>query len=211
LTFDSYCRIVRIVEPTHTGLRERKKRATRSALIAAAVRLFGRRGFDAVTIDEICAAIDVSPRTFFRYFGAKEHIVLHDVDVYKDAFSAALRAPRPGESARVTARRAAVAVAREIAARRDDLRPRLLLISQSPLLVATWADLDRFWREHLVVLFEAAGERDADLLAGAVVGGLNAALARFLADPREDPETLTRRVFELVHTTRQPRRKKELR
>lgn len=184
--------------PAPTGLRERKKRATRSALIETAVGLFSKRGFDAVIVDEICAAVGTSPRTFFRYFSAKEHIVLHDIDVYKDAFAAVLRVPRPGESPRGTARRAALAVARQISARRADLRPRLLLIPQSPLLIATWADVDRFWREGLVALFAAHGERDADLVAGAIVGALNAALRRFLADPTLDPEDLTRRVFDVV-------------
>lgn len=184
------------------GLRERKKQATRSAFIAAAVRLFTRRGFDAVTIDEISAAADVSPRTFFRYFATKEQVVLHDADVYKDAFSAVLQAPRKGESPWATARRAALAVAREISDRRDDLRPRLLLIPTSPLLIATWTELDRFWRDQLTTHFAAHGHPDPDIVAGAIVGGLNAALTRFLADPTQAPETLTSRVFDQLATRR---------
>jgi AcrR family transcriptional regulator len=186
-----------------TGLRERKKLATRDALVAAAIRIFTRRGFDAVTIDEIAAAANVSPRTFFRYFAAKEQVVLHDVDVYKDAFAAVLRAPRARESPWATARRAALAVAREIAARKGDLRPRLLLVPTSPLLIATWTELDGFWRDHLTRHFAAHGLRDPDIVAGAIVGGLNAALARFLGDPTQAPETLTARVFEqLSHRAR---------
>jgi AcrR family transcriptional regulator len=177
------------------GLRERKKNATRAALIAAGVRLFGKRGFDAVTIDEICATADVAPRTFFRYFAAKEQIVLHDVDDYKQAFAAILAAPAPRDTPWATARRGALAVARLIAERRADLRPRLLLIPQSPPLVAMWAELDRFWRDGLAAHFTAHRWRDPDILAGAIVGGLNAALARFLVDPDLDPEQLTARVF----------------
>ena len=179
------------------GLRARKKLATRTALIAAAIRLFARRGFDAVTIDEISAAADVSPRTFFRYFAAKEQVVLHDLEVYKDAFARVLRAPAPAASAWTTARRAALAVAREISQRRADLRPRLLLIPTSPLLIAAWTELDSFWRDGLTRHFTAHRRRDPDILAGAIVGGLNAALARFLADPETSPEDLTARVFEL--------------
>ena len=53
------------------GLRERKKRATRMALSQATIALCVQRGWDAVTVEDIAAAADVSVRTFRNYFSGK--------------------------------------------------------------------------------------------------------------------------------------------
>ena len=57
------------------GLRERKKRQTRDALVECAIDLFEHHGYDATTIEEIAAAANVSPRTFFRYFDSKLDLI----------------------------------------------------------------------------------------------------------------------------------------
>jgi AcrR family transcriptional regulator len=58
------------------GRRERKKRATRCALAAAALRPASERGPAGVTVEDISDAADVSSRTFFNYFGSKEAAIL---------------------------------------------------------------------------------------------------------------------------------------
>lgn len=62
--------------PVEQGLRERKKRARRAALIDAAQLLVGEHGLDAVTVEMISAEAGVSARTFFNYFESKDDAVL---------------------------------------------------------------------------------------------------------------------------------------
>jgi AcrR family transcriptional regulator len=56
--------------------RARKKERTRQEIYRAAMELFVARGFDAVTIEDICAAADVAKGTFFLHFPAKDALLL---------------------------------------------------------------------------------------------------------------------------------------
>ena len=75
------------------SLRERKKARTRASLREHALRLFREQGYQATTVEQIAAAAEVSPSTFFRYFPTKEDVVLRD-DMDTRAVEAFSRLPR---------------------------------------------------------------------------------------------------------------------
>ncbi|MFC9911083.1 TetR family transcriptional regulator [Streptomyces sp. NPDC059862] len=89
------------------GLRELKKRRTRDALLRTAVEMFTTRGYDHTTVDDIAAAVDVSPRTFFRYFSGKEDAALALETMTVAHFLDAVRA-RPAHEPPMEAMRRAV-------------------------------------------------------------------------------------------------------
>jgi AcrR family transcriptional regulator len=60
------------------GLRERKKQRTRESIQRTALRLFEKQGYEETTIEQIAAAVEISPSTFFNYFPTKEDVVLFD-------------------------------------------------------------------------------------------------------------------------------------
>ncbi|AFM17693.1 transcriptional regulator [Mycolicibacterium chubuense NBB4] len=74
------------------GLRQRKKAQTRLAIRREAFRLFDERGFADTTVEQIAAAADISPRTFYRYFNAKEAVLICDQS--GPIVDAMLKAPR---------------------------------------------------------------------------------------------------------------------
>jgi AcrR family transcriptional regulator len=67
-----------------TGLRERKRLATRQAIQRAVLRLALERGLEHVTIEEVSREADISPRTFFNYYVSKEAAIAGDSPDFLD-------------------------------------------------------------------------------------------------------------------------------
>ena len=138
------CIVSRVPQPglVTAARRERKKQQTRDALIAAALDLFEAKGYEHTAVHEITDAVDVSERTFFRYFASKEDLALSFIRDGADLVMAALAA-RPAAEEPLAALLAAVhesvaaLTSRSPVLRAEPTYLRILkLIDSTPVLLA---------------------------------------------------------------------------
>ena len=73
-------------------LRMKRSEMMLSELEAVALRLFEQRGFADVTVEDIASEAKVSPRTFYRYFPAKEDVLQLRIERRTEAMRVALSA-----------------------------------------------------------------------------------------------------------------------
>jgi AcrR family transcriptional regulator len=73
------------------GRRAASKEATRRRIVAAALRLFETKGFDATTTKAIATKARIAEGTIFNYFETKEDIALHFFELEVDAAIATVR------------------------------------------------------------------------------------------------------------------------
>ena len=146
------------------GLRERKKARTKAAIQEHALRLYREQGYAETTVEQIAAAAEVSPSTFFRYFPAKEDTVLTDL-VDRQTFEVMVRAP--GELSPLEALRYAV---NEVFRDMSDEHLQLEMVRND--LIRSVPELRRGMLMEII--------RPRDLLAEAV--------ARRLGRPLDDPD-----------------------
>ncbi len=85
-----------MTESLASQMRAKRSEMMISELEAVALGLFETRGFDAVTVEEIASAAQISVRTFYRYFPAKDDVLQVQIDRRSEALRAALGA-RPGD------------------------------------------------------------------------------------------------------------------
>jgi len=72
------------------GRRERKKRETRERILQVARSQFTRQGYDAVTVEALAEAADISKPTLFNYFPSKMAILQALVPGVDERFAAAI-------------------------------------------------------------------------------------------------------------------------
>lgn len=179
------------------GLAEKKMLRTRKDLARAAAVLFLERGYEATTVEDIAAAAEVSPRTFYRYFRAKEDLVLALGESRNEALLKALR-DRPASEAPLTAVMAAVVEAYDLSQDDPSQVARFrALVRGTPALWARWlVERDDFQEEMAVVLAGREGVKSSVrhlAAAAAVVAAITAAREAWVDGRNGDLRTL---VFE---------------
>jgi len=167
------------------GLRERKKAKTRDAIQRHALRLFREQGYSATTVDQIAAAAEISPSTFFRYFPTKEETVLYDP---LDPLLIEIAVNQPPELSPTGALRATLRLAAEHLDPEEWARERerQLLVFREPELRSAMMDLFGSGIDVIATLAarrtgRAPDDTEVRNWAGAVVGVI---LAVFLTPGR---------------------------
>jgi AcrR family transcriptional regulator len=168
-----------------SGLRERKKQATREALREAALRLAVERGPDQVRVEDIAAAAGVSPRTYNNYFASREQAIVSAVTADREARIAAAVAARPAGV------RLADAVTEAVVAQYTNTGERahkaLLLITTQTALRDAFLDTTAGIEPPLTAVIAErlgdAGAHTARVLAASVAAAVRIALEGWLRPP----------------------------
>ena len=171
------------------GLRERKKIRTRETIRREALRLFDANGYANTTVEQIAAAADVSPSTFFRYFSNKASLLIPDqmLDPIIEAFLAA-----PSDLSPIAAYRRAVGQAfssmagTEWAAEIERQSLLYTLTEGQAALYLEWIDTIAQIAEALAVRLDLpADDYRLRVPAGAMAGVMMSAMAGRPMPPEE--------------------------
>ncbi|GAA1382929.1 TetR family transcriptional regulator [Kitasatospora putterlickiae] len=185
------------------SLRERKKLKTRQTIRREAYRLIAEQGYENTTVDQIAAAAEVSPSTFFRYFATKEDLVL--TDEYDPAMIEALLARPSDESFLRSCREALTELVRHLLEHdREELVVRMRLIKDVPALRSRIFDATSPpQRLYLAVLTRRAGVQEPTFAMRITAAALAAATAEAVlqwaeAGGAEDFADLIDRTFAIL-------------
>jgi AcrR family transcriptional regulator len=194
------------MDKTAVGLRERKKLRTRAQLTEAALRLFSERGFDATTIEDIVEEVEVSPRTFFRYFDSKEDVVIGFFDDLGEQLRAMLAARPPEEPPFTAIRRALGSFGDLYTAQADRVTAAKRLAHETPAIRARLLDKHARWENGVAEELAARLGADPDdprprLIAAVALAAFSTAVTRWVdSDGREDLAALLHGALEAVAT-----------
>ena len=169
-----------------SGLRERKKLATRLSIHRAALQLVAERGLG-VSVEDIAERAEVSPRTFFNYFPSKDDAIL-GLDPAASHHMVEAFLARPATEAPVRALRAVAAAQAAEMAEETELWPlRMRVIEAHPALLGRLAAaFGQSERAMATAIAQRTGTSvDAGiypmLLAGVAAAATRSALHRWLA------------------------------
>jgi AcrR family transcriptional regulator len=188
------------------SLRERKKAATRVQLMNVALGLFEAQGFDDTTVDEIAAAADVAPRTFFRYFATKVDVLFADHPEEIALIRDTLAARASDETVIDALRRAMLEGISKAVADPSRFLTRSRLVASVPAANAHSRYLDSKFEDVIAEAVAADQRRGApsDLQARVIArtawGAACAARDIWVtSDAKRDPRTLVNEAFEILN------------
>jgi AcrR family transcriptional regulator len=173
-----------------SGLRERKKAATKAALCEATMRLAVEKGgLEAVTADEIAAEAGVSTRTFHNYFPNKEAAFLYDFNEITGEFIAAVRDRAARQPIWDALRDACVGLHMDERFDIGRMQCREELIHNSPELIKVQAgQFMELFAELLGIVAEATGHSPDDgyprLVLGSALVSMKVSNEDWIANPR---------------------------
>lgn len=172
-----------------TGLRERKKQATREALRSAALRLALERGPENVRVDDIAEAAGVSPRTYNNYFSSREQAIVAAVTADRASRVARAVADRPPGTGLADA--VVDAVVEVHTDPPEAGRDAMLLITTSPALRSAYVEDATSMEDALAdAIVERCGDVDrttARVLAAGVAAATRVALQEWLGAAGASP------------------------
>jgi len=162
--------------------REQRKRETVRALTDAARRLTAERGFGGFTVEELCAEVGVSRRTFFNYFESKENAVFGFAAI--DPRQEALEAAFVAESGELLDDFLRLTIARfELFNPLDNAPAMFAVIEQEPrLLKAAFEQLAKNERRDMALIVQRTGNGDDAELRAEVMVHTVGALVRLCMD-----------------------------
>ena len=178
---------VTVTEVQGQGLRERHRRRTAAEIEEAALLLFAEHGFEAVTVEDIAAAADISRRTFFRYFAGKEDVLFHENALRRQELGDALAARPPGEPALTALRHAILSMASNFEDERERLLRRLRIIYASPTLQAGALGRQQAWEQAVSELVaqrlgvDPVGDLRPAVFASTTLAAVRVAIGMWLA------------------------------
>jgi len=169
------------------GLRELKKQRTYEELQRVALALFAARGFDHVTIEDICADAEVSKTTFYRYFDSKEDVLLGSSHEKLAEMATALAQRPDSERAIIAVRNAFLEVAAEYQSQREQRLAVNRIVRTTPSLAARNLEQQTAWEDLLRAFFAerdglTAPELSHRVRAAKVVAALRTAMEYWLAN-----------------------------
>ena len=187
------------------ALQDRRDEQTRAELSDAAIALFAEHGYGETTMDDVAKAAGVSRRTAYRHFANKEDLIFEQTRLWLETFDSTVATRTEDESLRAICERAVLDVAAYIDENIEAVIAGAMVVVATPALLSRYARTNREWLEaYITLLLSDTPEPSAELtlhasvIAGAIVGGTDAAVGLGAVDESATVAERTAQVLERI-------------